>query len=84
MKKRRFTLALIAGAASVFGYAPFTLAPVAIVTLAILFWSWREARSPREAAWTGFGFGLGMFLASVSWIYVSLMDNMLTGNLIKN
>jgi apolipoprotein N-acyltransferase len=30
------------------------------------------AASPRRCAWIGFGFGLGLFGAGVSWVYVSL------------
>lgn len=33
---------------------------------------WRRSGTARAAAWTGFLFGLGLFLAGVSWIYVSL------------
>ena len=33
---------------------------------------WITARTPRAAAWTGFWFGLGLFLTGVSWVYISL------------
>ena len=33
---------------------------------------WLTARSAGAAAGLGFVFGLGMFLAGVSWVYVSL------------
>jgi apolipoprotein N-acyltransferase len=45
-----------------------------VVTLAGLFYLWSQAGTPRTAAWTGFAFGLGLFLFGVSWIYVSLHD----------
>ena len=60
-----------AGAASVLGFAPFGLAPVAIVATAVLFYYWHGA-PPRRAAWLGFAYGMGAFLAGVSWVYVSL------------
>ncbi len=35
---------------------------------------WHTARSARDAALTGFAFGLGLFGAGVSWVYISLHD----------
>ena len=64
----------IAGAACVFGFAPFYAWPVPIVALAVLFAVWERSASPRHAAYAGFAFGLGYFLAGVSWVYVSLHD----------
>ena len=64
-------LAFLLGAASVLGFAPFELFPVPLLTLAALAWLWRAA-TPRAAALQGFAFGLGLFLAGVSWVYVSL------------
>jgi apolipoprotein N-acyltransferase len=56
----------------VLAFAPFGLFPVALVALAVLTHLWITARSPGAAAWLGFAFGFGMFLAGVSWVYVSL------------
>lgn len=64
----------VLGAASVFGFAPFGGFPLPIVTLALLFRLWQGSASPRAAARLGFCFGLGFFLAGVSWVYVSLHD----------
>ena len=69
---RGLALPLVAGAACVFGFAPFYAWPVPIVALAILFHVLDASRTPRLAALSGFAFGLGYFLAGVSWIYVSL------------
>jgi apolipoprotein N-acyltransferase len=66
-------LAAVLGAITVFGFAPFELFPLPILTLALLFRLWQNA-SPRGAAWLGFCWGLGFFLAGVSWVYVSLHD----------
>jgi apolipoprotein N-acyltransferase len=65
-------LAMPLGAFTVLGFAPVGLSFAAFVTLAILFQRWAQAHTPREAFCTGYGFGLGFFLAGVSWIYVSL------------
>jgi len=68
----RLAAAAILGAVSVFGFAPFRLAFLPLLALALLFMLWRDARSPRMAATTGLAFGLGFFLSGTSWIYVSL------------
>jgi len=64
--------AFLLGAATVLGFAPFGLAPVPIFTAAGLLWLWQGISVPRRAAAAGFAFGLGLFLAGVSWVYVSL------------
>jgi apolipoprotein N-acyltransferase len=56
----------------VLAFAPFGLFPVALVSLAVLTHLWITARSARQAAWIGFLFGFGLFLAGVSWVYVSM------------
>jgi apolipoprotein N-acyltransferase len=68
----RFALAALAGALTVFGYAPFGVALLPVATLAVLFGLWRDAPTAREAAWTGFAFGAGLFGAGVSWIAIAL------------
>ena len=62
------------GALTVFGFAPFHLFPLPLFSLALLFALWRRAATPRVAAGLGFFWGLGFFLAGVSWIYVSMHD----------
>lgn len=68
----QFVSCLIAGAVSVASFAPLDLFPLPFLTLALLVWCWHRAASPRAAAAMGFLFGFGLFLAGVSWIYVSL------------
>jgi apolipoprotein N-acyltransferase len=64
-------IAFLAGAASVLAFAPFGLEPLAFLTFALLIHLWIDA-PPRRCAWRGFWFGLGLFGAGVSWVYVSL------------
>ncbi|MEP6941571.1 MAG: apolipoprotein N-acyltransferase [Betaproteobacteria bacterium] len=64
--------ALLLGAATVFGFAPFEWPALPILTLGALFALWQHAHSPRRAAWIGFAFGIGLFGAGVSWVYVAL------------
>lgn len=66
-------LAAILGGVSVLGFAPFELFPLPVIALALLFRLWQKA-APGRAAWLGFCWGLGFFLAGVSWVYVSLHD----------
>lgn len=67
-------IALLLGALSVFGFAPYEIFPLPIISLAGLFILWRKAETPRHAAWVGWFWGLGFFLSGVSWIYISLHD----------
>jgi len=67
-------VALTAGALTVAGFAPLALSPLPFLTLAVLFWLWRRAASPRDAFILGFAFGAGLFLVGKSWVYVSLHD----------
>ena len=70
----RLAVPAAAGAACVFGFAPFYAWPVPILALAVLFAIWERAATPRSAALAGFVFGLGYFLCGVSWVYVSMHD----------
>ena len=65
-------LPLVAGAAAVLGFAPFYFWPAPIAALAALFFAWERSVSPRQAALSGFVFGLGYFLVGVSWVFVSM------------
>jgi apolipoprotein N-acyltransferase len=67
-------VAWVVGAVTVFGFAPFHLYPLPILTLAALFLAWQRAASARRSAALGFAYGLGLFLCGASWVYVSLHD----------
>jgi apolipoprotein N-acyltransferase len=64
--------AFLAGAAAVLGFSPLDLFPALLLALAVLVHLWVRAATPRAAFLAGFLFGLGFFLAGVSWVYVSL------------
>jgi apolipoprotein N-acyltransferase len=61
----------VAGAATVLAFAPVGLFPLALVTFGLLAHFLMEA-TPRSAFWSGYAFGLGLFGAGVSWVYVSM------------
>ncbi len=68
----RFVLACLGGAASVLAFAPFGLFPVAVLSLAMLFWLVRQSPDWRVGFGIGFGWGMGAFVFGVSWLYVAL------------
>ncbi|WP_455385374.1 apolipoprotein N-acyltransferase [Acidihalobacter prosperus] len=70
--RRADVLAFVAGALTVVAFAPYSVAPLALVGPALLFLSWLAAASVRRAAWRGYLYGLGLFGFGVSWIYHSL------------
>lgn len=61
----------LAGAATVLAFSPAGVFPLALLTFALLI-HLVSAATPRRAFWTAYAFGLGMFGAGVSWVYVSL------------
>jgi apolipoprotein N-acyltransferase len=69
-----YLIAFAAGAAAVFGFAPFGIFPLPVLALAVLFRLWTKAERPAQAAWLGFAFGMGLFCAGIGWIYVALHD----------
>jgi len=68
----RAALALLAGGATVFAFAPFGAAALPFVTLGLLVVLWQDAASARVAARLGFVFGLGLFGVGVPWVYIAL------------
>ena len=62
------------GALTVLGFAPFYFFPVPVITIACLLYFWRKSETPLQAALLGFCFGMGMFGAGVTWIYISLHE----------
>jgi apolipoprotein N-acyltransferase len=67
-------LAFLLGAAAVLSFAPFDLYPLAVLALTGMILLWNRCSGSRQVAALGFSFGLGFFLAGVSWVYVSLHD----------
>ncbi|MGH8294146.1 MAG: apolipoprotein N-acyltransferase [Steroidobacteraceae bacterium] len=69
----RRVLAFGAGALLACAFAPLEWWPLAILCPALLMGLWEEAL-PRDAAWTGFWFSFGTFLAGTYWLYLSIHD----------
>lgn len=66
-------LALLAGAALPFAFAPFSWFFIAIISPAVLFLLWQDV-SVKRGFLRGWLFGLGYFGVGISWVYVSFND----------
>jgi apolipoprotein N-acyltransferase len=69
----RLAAAGVAGIVAVAGFAPAGVFALPVLALATLLWL-IDRCDARAAALTGLMFGLGWFLAGVSWVHVSLHD----------
>jgi len=67
-------LVFCAGLLAVAGFAPYSIFPLPIFSLTMLFLLWQRAANARAAAKLGFVFGFGLFGAGIGWIYVALHD----------
>lgn len=65
-------LALAGGAVLSFAFAPFGQWWLALAAPALLMALWARAATPREGAWLGFCFGLGLYAAGTWWLYISI------------
>ncbi|MBI1284017.1 MAG: apolipoprotein N-acyltransferase [Thiobacillus sp.] len=65
-------LSLAAGAMAVAGFAPLGLWPLPLLSLTLLFGLLAQSPSMRNGFLIGLAWGLGFFIAGVSWVYVSL------------
>ena len=77
---RRCLIAFVAGALSALAMAPFNAWPILFLTFPVLVWLIDGAGDGRwggvaVAAWTGWWFGFGYFVAGLYWIgYAFLVD----------
>jgi apolipoprotein N-acyltransferase len=79
---KRAALSFTLGAASVLGFAPFHAWPLLFLTFPCLVWlldgvaaAEAETRGARlrRAAWTGWWFGFGFFIAGLYWIGIAFL-----------
>ncbi len=70
--KRFYLLAIIAGALSVFAFAPFNVYLIAWITPAVLFYTLSNAKSNKQHFYLGWLFGIGYFAAGASWPFYSI------------
>ncbi|GAB4056959.1 apolipoprotein N-acyltransferase [Uliginosibacterium sediminicola] len=67
---RQSLIAFVAGALTVFAYAPFNLFPLMAASWAVLWCLWQPA-SPRRAAGLGLAWGFGQFWTGGGWLFVA-------------
>lgn len=68
LHRRPYLLAALSGAAAGLGQVPFSLTPLALVSLGLAAWIGRARPGWRGAAWTGFAAGTGYFAVTLHWI----------------
>jgi len=64
----RFSLYLLLGTILSWAFAPHNIFPVIFVIFPILILLIDNATSVKQAFWRGWGFGLGFYISSLSWI----------------
>lgn len=69
---RNAMIALGLGTLMVAAHAPVGLVPVALISLAGLFWLWDQVDSKLASVQIGFWFGIGFFGVGVSWLISSI------------
>jgi len=70
-ERRLAFVCLAAGALTTLAFAPFKLAPLAVLTLATLFRCWQLGGRQR-AFFYGWCFGAGLLGSGVSWLHISI------------
>jgi len=71
---KNYIVSFGAGLLAVFGFAPFGIFPLTVLSLAVLFTQWLRAENVRTATRIGWAFGCGLFGAGIGWIYIALHD----------
>jgi apolipoprotein N-acyltransferase len=69
---RQRLAALLAGAVLTAAFAPHNLWGLAVLAPAALLLLWRWAPTPREGAWLGWLFGIGLYATGTWWLYISI------------
>ena len=65
--------ALACGAIAVLAFSPFGYWPLVIPSLLGLY-AMLDKATPKQAAWRGFGYAMGLFLPGLWWIHVSMTE----------
>jgi apolipoprotein N-acyltransferase len=72
LRRRPRLVAAAGGVALSFAYAPYGQWWLALLAPALLVLLWSRAATPREGAWLGFWFGIGLYTAGTWWLYISI------------
>lgn len=71
MKFFRYLPAFLSGAASVLAFSPFDYFWLVYFSIALLFWLWINC-TPKQAAWSGWFFGMGLLGIGTFWLHISI------------
>jgi apolipoprotein N-acyltransferase len=69
--KKASWLALLAGGLTPLAFSPIGFFPLAVLMPAVLLYLWLD-KTPKQALWLGWLYGIGFFGIGVSWIYISI------------
>ncbi|MDA9556255.1 apolipoprotein N-acyltransferase [Vibrio sp.] len=69
----RLVLATLAGASTTLAFAPYSIWPMAIISLILLLFTLLNA-TPKQALYLGLFWGIGQFSTGISWVHISI-DN---------
>ena len=72
VNKWLYLFVLIAGALTVFAFAPFNIYPLAWLTPAVLFFALTKASTRKQYFYLSWLFGIGLFGAGASWPFYSM------------
>ncbi len=72
MNKFHYLVVLVAGALSVFAFAPFNVSPLAWLMPIALFYALIQAHSKKQHILLGWFFAIGLFGAGASWPFYSI------------
>ena len=64
---------MASGAIAVLAFSPFGYWPLVIPSLLGLY-ALLDKATPKQAAWRGFGYAMGLFLPGLWWIHVSMTE----------
>ncbi|QFT57357.1 Apolipoprotein N-acyltransferase [Sulfitobacter sp. THAF37] len=68
-----YILAALFGAGAAFGQQPYDLPPLMLLGMIGAAWLFAAQKTPRQAALTGWAFGLGYFMHALQWIVSPFM-----------
>ena len=71
----RLILSVLAGALAPLALAPFSLWPLAPLSVLLFWWLLQSAPNTTTATLAGLSYGLGYFGVGVSWVFVSMVDH---------
>jgi apolipoprotein N-acyltransferase len=73
--KANLATSLVAGALAPLALAPSSIWPLALISVALFWYSLKQSVSTKNAIINGIFYGLGYFGVGVSWVFVSMVNH---------